>query len=82
MAEEIIYIDVKTMHNFMRDVFVGIGVPEEDAKICSDILISSDLRGIESHGVQRLKMYYDRVIGGIQYATTDSVCYYYSIKLN
>ena len=71
MTEEIIYIDVKTMHNFMRDVFVRIGVPEEDAKICSDILISSDLRGIESHGVQRLKMYYDRILGGIQNATTD-----------
>ncbi len=71
MTEEITYIDVKTLHNFMQDVFTGIGVPKEDAKICSDILISSDLRGIESHGVQRLKMYYDRVLGGIQKATTD-----------
>ena len=71
MAEEITYIDVKTLHNFMQDVFTGIGVPKEDAKICSDILMSSDLRGIESHGVQRLKMYYDRILGGIQNATTE-----------
>ncbi len=71
MTEEITYINVKTLHNFMQDVFTGIGVPKKDAKICSDILISSDLRGIESHGVQRLKMYYDRVLGGIQNATTE-----------
>ncbi len=71
MTKDIIFIDVKTLHNFMQDVFIGIGVPEEDAKICSEILIKSDLRGIESHGVQRLKMYYDRVLGGIQNATTD-----------
>ena len=71
MAEEITYIDVKTLHNFMQDVFTGIGVPKEDAKICSDILMSSDLRGIESHGVQRLKMYYDRILGGIQNSTTE-----------
>ncbi|UCG02880.1 MAG: Ldh family oxidoreductase [Candidatus Heimdallarchaeota archaeon] len=66
MSEEIIYIDVKTLYNFMRDVFIGLKVPKKDAKICADVLISSDLRGIESHGVQRLKMYYDRIISEIQ----------------
>ena len=32
---------------------------------------SSDLRGIESHGVQRLKMYYDRIGANIQSAVTN-----------
>ncbi|MFX1284096.1 MAG: Ldh family oxidoreductase [Promethearchaeota archaeon] len=66
MTENIIFIDVKTLHSFMQDVFIGLKVPKEEAKICADILISSDLRGIESHGVQRLKMYYDRIIANIQ----------------
>ncbi|MFW9996017.1 MAG: Ldh family oxidoreductase [Candidatus Odinarchaeota archaeon] len=65
------YIDVKILRNFMNDVFTGIGVPEEDARICSDVLMASDLRGIESHGVQRLKMYYDRIKAGVQNAITD-----------
>ena len=69
--EEIIFIDVKTLHNFMQDVFIGLKVPKKDAKICADILISSDLRGIESHGVQRLKMYYDRIISEIQNPVTN-----------
>lgn len=71
MTEDFIYIDVRTLHNFMQDVFIGLKVPEEEAKICADVLISSDLRGIESHGVQRLKMYYDRILSDIQKPTTE-----------
>ncbi len=33
-------------------------VPEEDAHIVADVLVASDLRGIESHGVARLSSYY------------------------
>lgn len=71
MEQNLSYIDSDVLHNFMRDCFLKLGVPEEDATICADVLISSDLRGIESHGVQRLKMYYDRIITGIQSAKTD-----------
>ncbi|MDD2582734.1 MAG: Ldh family oxidoreductase [Desulfuromonadaceae bacterium] len=60
------YLPVKQMHEFMIAVFNKIGVPLEDAKICADVLIASDLRGIESHGIGRLKMYYDRIKLGIQ----------------
>ena len=71
MSEEIIYLDYKILTNFMIDVFKKIGVPEVDAKICADVLIASDLRGITSHGVQRLKMYYDRIRADIQSPVTD-----------
>lgn len=54
----------------MRDVFEALGVPEEDARICADVLIASDLRGIESHGIGRLKYYYDRIQAGVQHTTT------------
>ena len=59
-------LPVETLKAFMEEVFIRIGVPAEDARICSDILITSDLRGIESHGIGRLKMYYDRIRAGIQ----------------
>ncbi|MFO7929472.1 MAG: Ldh family oxidoreductase [Candidatus Humimicrobiaceae bacterium] len=35
-----------------------LGVSEEDAKIVGDVLISADLRGINSHGLIRLSTYY------------------------
>ncbi|MFW9922827.1 MAG: Ldh family oxidoreductase [Candidatus Thorarchaeota archaeon] len=64
--EECAYLDYQFLTNFMVDVFIGLKVPEKDAKICADVLIASDLRGIASHGVQRLKMYYDRIKAGQQ----------------
>jgi len=46
----------------MVDVFKGVKVPEEEAKICADVLITADKRGIDSHGIGRLKpFYYDRI---------------------
>ena len=63
-------LPIETLKDFMREVFLRIGVPAEDAAICSDILIASDLRGIESHGIGRLKMYYDRIKAGIQQPVT------------
>lgn len=59
-----VYIPVKTLQTFMEDVFTGVRVPEEDARIAADVLITSDLRGIESHGIGRLRMYYDRIKNG------------------
>ncbi len=60
------------MERFMVDVFKGVGVPEDDAIICADILITSDKRGIDSHGIGRLKpIYYDRIKAGIQNPVTN-----------
>ena len=71
--ENAIRVPVDTIVSFMQDVFTGVGVPADDAKIIADILISSDLRGIESHGLGRLKMYYDRIKAGRQDPTSSKV---------
>ena len=63
-------VTADVLERFMHDVFVKLGVPEEDAKISAEILITSDLRGIESHGIQRMKMYYDRIRQGVQFPVT------------
>lgn len=58
--------------NFVIDAFKGYGIPEEDAKICADVLLESDKRGIESHGVNRFKpIYLDRIKDGIQNPVTN-----------
>jgi L-2-hydroxycarboxylate dehydrogenase (NAD+) len=67
MKEEIAWVDFSKMEQFITDVFMRLGVPENDAKICADVLITADKRGIYSHGVNRLKnIYYDRIRQGIQ----------------
>ena len=65
-------VDWKLMESFVSEVFRKYGVPEEDAKICTDVLLESDRRGIESHGVNRFKpIYLDRIKQGIQKPVTE-----------
>lgn len=60
------------MERFAKDVFLGVGVPEEDADICARVVIEADKRGIDSHGINRLKpIYYDRILDGIQFPKTN-----------
>ena len=66
------YVSWKLMEDFVVDAFKGHGVPEEDARICADVLLESDRRGIESHGVNRFKpIYIDRLVAGIQKPVTE-----------
>ena len=65
------YESFDKLETFMKDVFVKAGVPPEDAAVCAEILIESDKRGIDSHGVGRFKpIYIDRIKDGIQNPVT------------
>ena len=67
-----VVLDWKTLHDFTKDAFMGVGVPEEDAEIVVDVLLESDRRGIESHGCNRFKpVYIDRINAGIQSPVTN-----------
>ena len=60
---ETAWVPFSLMEAFMVDVFKGIGVPDADARICTEVLIGADRRGIDSHGVGRMKpIYYDRIV--------------------
>lgn len=74
MAEQVKnnVVDWTTITNFVVDSFVGYGIPRQDAIICADVLLESDKRGIESHGVNRFKpIYLDRIKAGIQNPVTN-----------
>ena len=59
------YVPWDLMGAFMTDVFMAYGVPAADAAICTDVLLESDRRGIESHGCNRFKpIYLDRIENG------------------
>ncbi len=69
--ENICWVPFDLLEGFMVEVFQKIGIPEEDARICADVLITSDKRGIDSHGIGRFKpIYIDRIkIGQINPVT-------------
>ncbi|HHX98141.1 MAG TPA: Ldh family oxidoreductase [Lentisphaerae bacterium] len=65
------WLPISTLERFMRDVFIGLGAPKQDAEICAAVLIQADILGFDSHGISRLKpIYYDRIRAGTQLATT------------
>ncbi len=43
--------------SFTKKVFQQMGCAEEDAAVAAEVLLSADLRGIDSHGVARLSGY-------------------------
>jgi LDH2 family malate/lactate/ureidoglycolate dehydrogenase len=54
------------MREFIEDVFKSYGVSEDHAKVAADVLVEADMRGIDSHGLGRLKpIYCDRFDQGI-----------------
>jgi len=67
-----VILDWDLAERFITDAFKGYGVPDDDAKICTEVLLESDKRGIESHGCNRFKpIYIDRIVAGIQNPVTN-----------
>ena len=66
------YIAWDIVQEFMIKAFIELGLPEADAEICAEVLMESDRRGIESHGVNRFKpIYVDRIRKGILNPVTE-----------
>ncbi|MDP3178833.1 MAG: Ldh family oxidoreductase, partial [Spirochaetaceae bacterium] len=71
MGENITWWAFDEVEAFMRDGFVAIGVPKEEAAVCARVLVAADKRGVDSHGVGRYKpIYLDRIWAGTQSPTT------------
>jgi L-2-hydroxycarboxylate dehydrogenase (NAD+) len=47
------------LRDFTTRVFTHFGIPDADAANAADVLAKADLRGIDSHGVARLRTYVD-----------------------
>ena len=57
--------DGDELHAFVRRSLAATSVRDDDARLVADVLVASDLRGIESHGVARLERFYvDRIRDG------------------
>ena len=52
------YYAESALHDYIVRYFLRWGVPDEDAAIAADVLLSADRRGVDSHGLIRLNSYY------------------------
>ena len=55
---------IDVLREFARRVFQHCGVPEADAAEAADVLACADLRGIDSHGVARMRSYFEMLRAG------------------
>ncbi len=53
------------LNKFCNDCFCKFGFTEDESKIITDVLLLSDLYGIESHGMQRLARYHKGIEKGL-----------------
>lgn len=44
----------QSLYDFAHTIFLKIGCPEADALVATKVLLSADMRGIDSHGIARL----------------------------
>lgn len=56
-AMQEIVLSYEDLFRFTQSVFESIGCPPEDAQMAAAVLVSADVRGIDSHGVARLTGY-------------------------
>ncbi|OHX67041.1 Ldh family oxidoreductase [Flammeovirga pacifica] len=54
MSTAINLVSFEKLFSFSKNVFLAMGCPEEDANLAANVLLSADLRGVDSHGVARL----------------------------
>ncbi len=63
MTAKRIRVDAKRLTDFSTKALQKVGVSEEDAQLTARILVATDLRGVDTHGVINLSRY---IRGGIR----------------
>ena len=71
MAQEEIRVDWKPLQEFTKAVFIRVGMSPEDAETEAEVLVWANLRGVDSHGVQRIPAYVQSASKGYMNPTPD-----------
>jgi LDH2 family malate/lactate/ureidoglycolate dehydrogenase len=70
--EDAMRVDATPLRAATTALFAKLGVPADDAALAADVLVTADLRGVDSHGVSNeLKTYIERYAEGKQNANPD-----------
>jgi len=67
-----VQVYAEPLKDFCVQVFQKMGVPQEDARITAGVLVAADLRGIDSHGVARLRRYVNGLRDGMMLAQPEA----------
>ena len=77
MASEIdvenVVVDAQRLEEFVVTVFTTLGLTESNARDAADVLVKSDIYGIESHGMPRLQGFVNRLKSGSVQANPEVV---------
>ena len=66
-GNEMKYINITATNarSFVEMILIGNGVLPENAKIIAACLVQADLRGVDTHGINRIPSYMARVREGV-----------------
>ncbi len=67
MSSNKILVPIQDLYRFTERVFLALGLDPEEAELCADGLVQSELRGLtmQMQGVNRLPVYYQRLHEGL-----------------
>jgi L-2-hydroxycarboxylate dehydrogenase (NAD+) len=58
--KDLIRVPEASLREIVEKIFEKMGVPQDDCILAADVLVSADLRGVESHGVSNMLRKYIR----------------------
>lgn len=68
-----LHITHQNAHSFIQSILTANGVPPENASIIAHCLVLADLRGVDTHGINRIPSYMERIRQGVLNARTSPI---------
>src|ERR1044071_7384908 len=59
------------LRRFAEEILLAAGVPAHKAAVAAECLVASNLRGVDSHGIQLLPFYIEQLLAGEMDAAAD-----------
>ena len=73
-----VFVQPESMLQATIEIFEKCGQSAEDAALSAEVLLTSDLRGCESHGVSNMLRVYVQMYGDQEINPTPNVCLLYT----
>jgi LDH2 family malate/lactate/ureidoglycolate dehydrogenase len=64
MSDKFKNVTEAQLKDYIKTIFLEVGLPENDASIVSNLMTEADMLGVDTHGVFRLPQYVKRLIAG------------------